>query len=253
MTVLMSEMTWTDYIDKINDGAIVIVPVGSTEQHAYHLPLGTDWYQALGKCELIAKEVNGIVAPPLTYGYKSLLKSGGGQTFPGTTSLSGTTIIALVKDILLELVRHGAKKIVVFDGHYENAMFLHESIDLVIKTVSEDVKIIKTSPGDMSDEVVEELSRYGMTSMALEHAGLLETSLMLYLRPDLVNMNRAVEVPELNLASHDTYPENVDKIHESGALSNPTRGTARLGELMVKDIVKNTVAMIKKEFELKLE
>src|SRR5699024_5158573 len=173
------------YVEKIEQGAVVILPVGSTEQHAYHLPLGTDWYQALGKCSLIAEEIDGIVAPPLTYGYKSVQTSGGGQSFPGTTSLSAATLIALVQDILLETVRHGAKKIVVFDGHYENAMFLHEAIDLVMDHVPEDVKIVKIVPGDMSEEVMEKLISHEMKSMALEHAGLLETSLMLHLKPEL--------------------------------------------------------------------
>lgn len=250
MTVLMSEMTWQEYQEKAKEG-VVILPVGATEQHAYHLPLGTDWYQALGKCELIAREVNGIVAPPLTYGYKSLQKSGGGQIFPGTTSLSGTTIISLVKDILSEFIRHGAKRIVVFDGHYENAMFLHEGIDIAIKeNQAEDIKIIKVSPGAMSKKVIEKLQKHGMKSIDLEHAGLLETSLMLYLRPDLVDMGKAVPVPDNVFSFQDVYPEKKGVVHESGALSNPINGSSELGEMMVNDIVKNTVAIIKKEFNL---
>ncbi|BAQ08897.1 putative amidase [Bacillus sp. OxB-1] len=250
MTVLMSEMTWPEYVERIKDG-VVILPVGSTEQHAYHLPLGTDSYQANEKCKLIAKEINGIVAPVITYGYKSLQKSGGGQTFVGTTSLSGTTLISMVKDILSEFIRHGAKRIVVFDGHYENAMFLHEGIDLALKEHNVDnVKIIKVVPGGMSEEVVEKLKVYGMKSIDLEHAGLVETSLMLYFRPDLVHMERAVPVPDIAFPMYDVYPEERGPVHESGALSNPTNGCAELGELIVNDIVKNTVSIIKKEFNL---
>lgn len=247
MTVLMSEMTWPEYVKKLEQGSVVILPVGSLEQHAYHMPLGTDTYQAFYKCKLIAEKVDGIVAPPITYGYKSMQRSGGGQGFPGTTSLSANTLILLVKDILKELIRHGADKIVLFDGHYENSMFLHEAIDLVLQETTSSVKIIKVSPGDMSENVVEKLREHGMKSMELEHAGLLETSLMLYLRPELVKMDKAKEVADLTYPSYDTYPEDPERIDPSGALSNPTKGSAELGELMVKDIVDRTVNIIKKE------
>src|SRR5690625_5543426 len=91
----------------------------------------------------------------------------------------------------------------------------------------------------MSENVVEKLREHGMKSMELEHAGLLETSLMLYLRPELVKMDKAKEVADLTYPSYDTYPEDPERIDPSGALSNPTKGSAELGELMVKDIVED--------------
>ena len=60
------------------------------------------------------------MAAPINYGYRSQQRSGGGFHLSGTTSLSGTTLIALAKDVVFGLILHGARKIVLMNGHYEN-------------------------------------------------------------------------------------------------------------------------------------
>src|SRR5690625_3716223 len=129
MTVLMSELTWVEYGEKVKD-SVILLPVGSTEQHGYHLPLGVDYYQINELSKLVAKEIEGIVAPAIPYGYKSLPHSGGGQIFTGTTSLSAQTLIMLVKDILKELFRNRARIIVVIDVIFAYCLFLCMAIYL---------------------------------------------------------------------------------------------------------------------------
>ena len=81
------------------------------------------------------------------YAYKSQIRSGGGNHYCGTTSLDGNSLIEMVRDVLKEFARHGARKIAVIDGHYENEFFLTEACDLAIRDLRydgiDDVKILK--------------------------------------------------------------------------------------------------------------
>ena len=90
-TRLIAHMTWEDYQSEIDDG-IIILSAGSTEQHTKHLPLGVDSIITENIALVLARRVDALVSPTLTYGYKSLASSGGGPLFPGTIDLNGATI-----------------------------------------------------------------------------------------------------------------------------------------------------------------
>ena len=153
-TVFLQEMTWQDF-DVRRDDAIAILPVGSTEQHGPMLPLSVDAIISTKLAGMIAKKVNGIVAPCICYGYKSAPLSGGGPAFPGTIDMNGVTLINLIRDVLEELIRDGIKKIFIMNGHFENEAFIFEAMDLVSRD-HENVTMIESSWWDvMSDEVIE--------------------------------------------------------------------------------------------------
>ena len=134
--VAMDRLSWEEYQARVREEhAPVFLPVGATEQHGPHLPLGTDAMLAGAVSRDVADAVNGLVAPTLCYGYKSQPKCGGGQHFGGTTSLDASTLIGQVRDTVREFVRHGARKLVVVNGHYENQWFLIEGIDLAMREV----------------------------------------------------------------------------------------------------------------------
>ena len=67
--LILQEMTWTDVRDYLEECDMVIIPIGSTEQHGPHLPLGTDYYEALGMSKLISARTGVVVAPVLLAGY----------------------------------------------------------------------------------------------------------------------------------------------------------------------------------------
>lgn len=251
MSVIMTEMTWPEYAEKIKN-AVLIVPVGSIEQHGYHLPLGVDTYGAFDQAKQIAEKIDGIVAPPICYGYKSLQKSGGGQSFPGTTSLDGQTLILLTRDLIREFLRHGAKKIVFYDHHFENEMFLHEGIDLALREAGcpKDVKVMRIMPDPslVSRKTYQKLVDNGLVSLDLEHAALLETSLTLYCRPELVHMERAQYVEGNPFPIETMYPEDCSLVHPSGVLANPTKATAELGKAWVDEIVDSIAELLTRTF-----
>ena len=133
-TVWMNQLSWVDYQQRIrSEHPPVLLPVGALEQHGPHLPLGTDGLLASAVAADTAARVGGLVAPTLSYGYKSQPKCGGGQHFCGTTSVDAATLIGQIRDAVREFARHGVDKLVVVNGHYENQWFLIEGIDLGLR------------------------------------------------------------------------------------------------------------------------
>ncbi|MGH9348353.1 MAG: creatininase [Vicinamibacterales bacterium] len=250
--VLMEEMTWPQYSARIHE-SILILPVGSTEQHGPHLPLGTDTFQVRYVAARLGEALGAIVAPCVSYGYRSAPKSGGGEIFPGTTSLSGATLVGLARDILRAFVRHGARRIVVLDGHYENNMFLHEAIHLTLEDSSaREVRIVKLLWAEaISQGALDAAFPDGFPGWALEHAAHIETSVMEAVRPDLVH--RAEIRPDAagELPVYDEYPQPTDLVPRSGVLADPSRASASAGRMLLEDCIAHLVRHVRRAFDLR--
>ncbi len=206
-SVFMAEVSWPEWQERIAAGAPVFLPVGSTEQHGPHLPLSCDVIIPTAVCERVAKATGGLVAPTLAYGYKSQPRSGGGEAFPGTTSLDASTLVLVLRDVIRNLGVHGVRKLVVVNGHFENSWPIVEGIDLATRELRrdgiDDFIALKIEYSDfVHRSTLDRLFPNGFPGTELEHASLIETSLMLLLRPDLVGhgqsaLRRAGEVSDL--------------------------------------------------------
>jgi creatinine amidohydrolase len=232
----------------------VIVPVGSLEQHGPHLPLSTDSIIPTEIARRVAERIDALVAPPLVYGYKSQPKSGGGNHFPGTTSLDGATFADVLKDILRELARHGARQVAFIDGHYENEAFLTEGIDLALRELAAhgigDMKILKIPYWEFITKATEKvLFPDGLLSWALEHGAVMETSVMLYLRPDLVKADLIPDHPPAQFPPYDVYPTDTRPIPPDGVLSSAAGASAEKGRVAITQIVNDIAAALDKEFK----
>ena len=246
---LMAEMTWYEF-DERKEKDVVILPVGSVEQHGPHLLLFTDTIISEGFAKLLGERVNGIVMPAINYGYKSQPASGGGPLFPGTIDLNGKTLISLVMDILEELIRDGVKKIAIVNSHFENQAFLLEAIDLVSKKMPTGTKIIMMSWWDLIsqptiDKVFDEVEFPGW---ALEHAAITETSLILKFAPNLVHMDRLIDEKIEEVPTYQVYPIPKDLVPKSGLLSIGRTSSKEKGELIVNESLENMIKIVKKEF-----
>ena len=246
---IMKHMTWYEFRDR-KEKDVVILPVGSVEQHGPHLPLYTDTIISEGFAELLADQIHGIVMPPVNYGYKSQPTSGGGPLFPGTIDLNGTTLIALVKDILEELIRDGVKKILLINSHFENQAFLLEAIDLVSQTMPEGTKILLMSWWDfISQETIDSVfDEVEFPGWALEHAAITETSLVLKFAPHLVHMDRLVDEKIEEVPAYQVYPIPKDLVPKSGLLSIGRTSSKEKGERIVEDALEGMIKVVSKEF-----
>ena len=254
-TVLMQEMTWPVFAGHIQRGAPVLLPVGATEQHGHHMPLGVDAYLPMAVATGVARSIGAIVAPVVSYGFKSQPKMGGGPAFPGTTSFDASTLIGAVRDILRDLVRHGARRIAVINGHYENQMFTIEAIELAWRDAAAlriaDLTIFRCEYWDFTrPSVLAQLFPAGFPGYALEHAAILETSMMLHLRPDLVDMSRLAKEPPADFPPYETFPVRDGWVPRSGVLSPAGSANAESGRLLMETYIEDIGAALRTEFGL---
>jgi creatinine amidohydrolase len=260
MTVRIEEMTWIEYAARIKKGGVVVfLPVGSLEQHGPHLPMHCDEVIPRALSEAVAEIVGGLVTPSVTFGYKSQPRSGGGNHLPGTISMDADVVIGQVRDIIVELARHGVRQIVVMDGHYENTMFITEGIDLALRSMRfdgvKDMKVLRVGYYEFtSNEAIRKVWPDGFPGWPLEHAGVMETSVMLYLFPDLVHMDRVPTHPPAVLPAYDVFPataENWPGLPRSGALNSAGGATGEKGAILFEEYVNGIHQAVLREFKVR--
>ena len=113
--LVLQEMSWPDVRDYLKTNDMVIIPLGSTEQHGPHMPLGTDYYEAMGMSKLISARTGVVVAPVLLAGY-SEYHSG----FPGTLSLKPETMEQVLFETAEMLMKYGFRRFMFFNYHGGN-------------------------------------------------------------------------------------------------------------------------------------
>lgn len=246
---LMENMTWYEFNERKSKD-VVILPIGSVEQHGPHLPLFTDTIISNNMATLLAEKINGIVMPAINYGYKSQPASGGGPLFPGTIDLNGSTLMNLVQDIIRELIRDGIKKIVLMNSHYENQAFIAEAVDLIFRDLKTDVKVVIMSWWDLvSEKTIEKIfDKIPFPGWALEHAAITETSLIMNFAPELVHMDRLVDDKIDAAPTYIVYPIPEDLVPTSGLLSIARTSSAEKGQLIVDEVIERMEEIIKIEF-----
>ncbi|WP_339226621.1 creatininase [Oceanobacillus sp. FSL K6-2867] len=247
-------MTWQEYQSKVED-YILILPVGSTEQHGPHLPLGVDCIISEKYSESIAEKVKAVIAPTITYGYKSQPASGGGPLFPGTVDLNGSTLTSLLYDVLKEFIADGWKKILIMSGHYENDAFLAEACDLLLRNQKEDFpKILLSNWWDnISPELMPTIfDEVEFKGWGMEHAAITETSMMMYFTPDLVHEDLITDDGIDSPPTYQRFPASKDLIPASGSLYTGKSSTAEKGRFIVEDVTTNIISFLRKEFAVDL-
>jgi creatinine amidohydrolase len=244
--MLVEHMTWEDYRDQVSQ-RIIILPVGALEQHGPHLPLNVDVVIPTSLAKMVSEELDTMVLPPIVYGYKP---QGGGELFPGTTSLEGTTLINLTLDILRETYRHGGRRFLVLNGHYENVAFVTEAVQLFLRDADDPRVVILSWWDQVSDEIIDELfAEVGFPGWEMEHAALTETSLMQFFNPDLVRDDRIVDDQSERMPTYAIFPPPDDIIPKSGVYYKATSASQEKGEKLAKQVKDTIVQICRQELE----
>jgi creatinine amidohydrolase len=246
---LYEQQTWEEVADAAERGAGVILPLGAIEQHGPHLPLDTDSFLARELALAGSAGHDALVAPVVSYGYRSRPLSGGGPTFPGTLSLSGSTFVALVREILEGLLEHGFRRLLVYGWHMENQNFAYEAAYLAAGGRDRVKLVVMEAPFDsLSAETMRVLYDGEFPGWPAEHASIMETSLMLHLRPELVDMTKAVDDRVGKEPSYDVIPPPPEMTTRSGILFKATRGTAEKGARAFAEITVHLAHVLDAEF-----
>ncbi|OHC27852.1 MAG: creatininase [Pseudomonadales bacterium RIFCSPLOWO2_02_FULL_63_210] len=256
-SVFVGELTWKEYEASIAGGErVLFLPVGALEQHGHHMCMDVDVLLPTAVSRRVAERIDALVLPALPYGYKSQQKSGGGNHFPGTTSLDGATLTHSVQDIIRELARHGVRRLVMMNGHYENSMFIVEGIDLGLRELRyagiNDFRVVVLSYWDFVNDpaVIAQLYPDGFLGWDIEHGGVFETSLMLALYPERVDMDRVVDHPPARFPPYDVFPIIAERTPACGTLSSARGASREKGELILSVCVEGIATAVCQEFPL---
>lgn len=225
--------------DELNAAAAtttLVLPLGSTEQHAHHLPARTDAaiVQAIAfrSAALAAEHIPVLVAPTLPFGcaHHHL-------PFGGTISLTTSTYIDLVCELVAGLTGEGFRSIALLNGHGGNDAAIRVVVDRVVHEQRDDVHIAAASYWAIAAPV---LQSRGFDSPG--HAGNFETSLMLALEPELVHLNRRPadtadrtplgrpELPGATIRRHGLWAAS------DGRTDDASRAAAGIGAALLDEI-----------------
>ncbi|MBF0696552.1 creatininase [Actinomyces bowdenii] len=229
------------YREILSRDPIILIPVGSIEQHGPHMPLGVDTLLSTMMAELTAESIGAYVGPTVSTGYKSQQRSGGGNHIIGSFGFDAQTVIGVCRTLVREFCRHGARRIVFINGHYENYQFIYEGVDLALRDLEGQeapARVMMVSYWDfVTDEVIAELYPDGFPGWDVEHGGVMETSLMLTHFPDLVHMDRVMDLPAAQLPAYDLLPVDASLTPESGCLSSALASSEAKGRILTDSVV----------------
>ena len=187
----LPHMTTAEVASFLERSDMVLIPVGALEQHAAHLPIGTDFLNGVERSKLIAQERDVLVAPVLMVG-----QSPYHMGFAGTISLSADTIVKVHLEAVESLVHHGFRRFMIMNAHGGNRALTTVLVDQINQTTAGVAVSFGAAIGPFlapdEEPRPDELDRHG---------GIGETSNSMYLMPDLVDLDKA-ERATLTMPAH---------------------------------------------------
>lgn len=228
------ECTWLEIREWAEQGAVVVVPTASTEQHGPHLPLCTDALIVNSIAEQAVAEASRTV-PVLLAPILAIGCSQHHMRFPGTLTLEDITFVDMATQVGLSIVNHGFRHLIFLNGHGGNRAPL-ELVIARIHSQTRDVLCALATYWSFLRDVLEEERRSAPGGIG--HACEFETAAVMALRPNLVRPDRPL--PSYGKGgeywSTDWYEHSevslgfsVDELSSSGVLGDPTVATAEAG------------------------
>lgn len=238
-----AELSGPAVASRLGPDSVLVQPVGAVEHHGPHLPLATDLVAAEGLAQAVMAEAGEDLdlwlLPPLAY-----TKSNEHAWAPGTVWLSAATLLAVLGDIARSLATTPARRLVFLNGHGGNSALLQVACrDIRIATGLQTFLMHPGVPADQGGSSPE--SELGMGV----HGGLDETSVMLHLRPDLVDMSQARRsVPEhlagrryVKFGGPVSFGWTSDDFGTHGVIGDPTGATAERGRQLWAGMIQAAV------------
>ncbi|MCD6530661.1 creatininase family protein [Candidatus Bathyarchaeota archaeon] len=243
--ILYEEMSWPEIKKAVKEERVPLIPVGSTEQHGPHLPTMTDAFLCFEVCKRAAEKIpsEAVVLPPLSYGYNEHHLD-----FPATIHIDFKPWIDFLLCICKSLAHHGFRRIIIVNGHGSNTALA----EIAARRATLETNALCASLTYLNlgwDKVK------GLLEGECGHAGELETSLMLYLKPELVDMSKARRdwsYPKSKYIRWGWSPEFesfavsggnvqfmdwISRISNTGVLGDPTKATREKGRRILEIFV----------------
>jgi creatinine amidohydrolase len=244
------ECKWMDTED-LSD-RVVVLPLGSLEQHGHHLPMLTDTMigaEIARRSELALRD-DALFLPTLWIGASDHHKA-----YPGTVSISNTVYVDLLIDIIESLITSGYRKIFLLNAHGGNITPGRMAIyDVQLRHLDKsDLFLAFSSWWTISADQIAAID--SLEQKIVTHACELETSMILALRPELVDLSAArgtvipfdsaFYVPDFSAASRVDIPRTFDQLSITGAFGHPEKATSEKGELLFEAAAKQVVEFVR--------
>lgn len=214
------DLSWVEAKDYLKKRQDILLPFGSVEEHGYHLPLSTDGDIVQAICDGASRKTGILLAPIVWYGVSNTTKA-----YAGTTMVEPDTLRAYTKDILDSLKNSGFSIVYITSGHYSNTHV--NAIKEGAKKSDINTRFFDFSKIDFSD--ILETKPF--------HACEAETSLMMHLHPQKVDIKLAVD-EDVEIIDDKLVPT------KTGVFGYPTKATSKKGKFLFDKIVKKLVGVI---------
>jgi creatinine amidohydrolase/Fe(II)-dependent formamide hydrolase-like protein len=249
---LWEKMTWEEIEERLKVVDTAILPCGAIEQHGPHLPVDIDYFDATYMAKKVAatcSDPKPFVLPPIPYGV-----SYHHEEFKGTLSVTNDALSRFIYDIGMNLAKNGIKKLILLNGHGDNA----PTLSYAAQMINRDAQIfVCVETGETSD-----IDLYDLIETPNDiHAGEIETSTTLAIRPEVVQMEKAVN-ETLNFGSNYlnytsdrgvAWYVHTKKISNSGVMGDPTKATEEKGKKMWEIMIAHMVKFVEEIKRSKLE
>ena len=242
-------MTWPEVRAAARENRIVLIPMAAIEQHGYHLPVDMDNRACFHVCREAARRRPDLLlnTPLLPYGFNEH-----NMEFPGTVSIRMDIFIEYLFDVARSYTRMGFKRLMLVNGHGSNQMLANLASRRVVNETGSLAMALPywTLNADKFNSRLRESVSPGGTAHACEY----ETSIYLALKPELVDMKKAVKelAPkwskkiwvDLTAGSADVhFVDNYSRYNRSGVEGDPTRASAAKGKKIVEWVVEGMIEL----------
>ncbi len=246
------KLTWPEIEERLKYVDTAILPCGAIEQHGPHLPVDIDYFDAVYLANRVAEACSDpkpFVLPPIPFGV-----SYHHDEFKGTLSVTNDGLSRFVYDIGMSLAHNGIKKLIILNGHGDNA----PTLSYAAQMINRDAQIfVCVETGETSDPDIYDL----IGTHNDIHAGEIETSTTLAVRPEMVQMDKAVNETLKFGSDYLDYTSDrgvswyvrTKKISESGVMGDATIATAEKGKAMWDLMVDHLVRFIEVIKQSKME
>ena len=244
--LILADLSWPEVEAIRDDVEVVLIPVGSNEQHGPNLSLSMDITGATAFCKLASARSNGklLVAPSMPWGV-----SYHHMNFPGTITLSADTFIQILVEVVDSLMQHGFERFMIVNGHGGNQAPLGDAI----VRINEELEPAFIGSGIylyFADDGINE--QFGIEGI-IGHACEWETAVAMYVAPEIVKTDALAkgEITELTenfrtqmMKYQVSVPYRFDKITTNGALGDARNATREYGEAVIESGVRNFLAFM---------
>jgi len=248
MVQYFGDKTWVELENYIGKNAVIILPVGTTEEHGRHLPVETDAIIAEGFGRMLGEACDGegipsLVMQTIRYGFSMEIV----RRWPGCPNINTRTFADYIFDIQDSLIKMGFKKLVVLDCHGNHDCLLR----MVMREIADKHNIftMTLSPFSLSADLYKTIKKDPNGDI---HGGEWETSCVLYLRPELVHKEEYTSIDTIRCNSPLRGPVSTWGLQEThtGLFGDPTNSDAELGRQVLEEAVRKGTGYIREFYKI---